>query len=419
MQLVGDTGGKRALIDRVLASATFGKSPRLLEFLRYVTERELLGRPEEIKESLIEREVFRRDRPGGDGDAAVVRVTARQLRLKLAQYFVDEGAHEPIILEIPKGGYQPVFRTRDAVLAGPSAAPPALPIAGWRGRFWIGPAWLLAGVLLGLALAQMFLVRREMPSTTPTLFRRLLLDRPGRTYLVTSDAGLFLRQKMWSTSIGLQEFMKEVPAPRGSDELSRALWDQLSRYSYTSFADLSTVAGIYAAHPDAIGRISTRESRSLHARDFGSDNFLIIGSEMANPWVALFRQRLSFFVDYDLAAQRPFVMSRDLSTGLMGHLGAAGPGISYGHLACLGTGQGSGYAVLISGTTQAAREAVGDLLCDRNPPPDLVLPHTHVSDWEALLSVETLQGVPRKLRILEYRAILAAPIDKKTAPKLP
>ena len=39
-----------------------------------------------------------------------VRVHVRQLRLKLHEYFNEEGRNEPVILEIPKGSYAPVFR---------------------------------------------------------------------------------------------------------------------------------------------------------------------------------------------------------------------------------------------------------------------------------------------------------------------
>ena len=47
-----------------------------------------------------------------------MRVHVRQLRLKLHEYFNEDGRNEPIVLEIPKGSYAPVFRaateSRDA-----------------------------------------------------------------------------------------------------------------------------------------------------------------------------------------------------------------------------------------------------------------------------------------------------------------
>ena len=39
-----------------------------------------------------------------------VRVHARQLRLKLHEYFDGVGRDESLVIEIPKGAYAPVFR---------------------------------------------------------------------------------------------------------------------------------------------------------------------------------------------------------------------------------------------------------------------------------------------------------------------
>ena len=37
-----------------------------------------------------------------------MRGAARQLRLKLKEYFDDEGRTESLVIDIPKGGYVPV-----------------------------------------------------------------------------------------------------------------------------------------------------------------------------------------------------------------------------------------------------------------------------------------------------------------------
>jgi hypothetical protein len=43
-----------------------------------------------------------------------VRVHARQLRLKLHEYFDGEGREEPMIVEIPKGAYNPCLPGEEA-----------------------------------------------------------------------------------------------------------------------------------------------------------------------------------------------------------------------------------------------------------------------------------------------------------------
>ena len=49
-----------ALVQRILASAVFGKSARLREFLEYISDRALAGHHEEVNEQLIGHRVFGR-----------------------------------------------------------------------------------------------------------------------------------------------------------------------------------------------------------------------------------------------------------------------------------------------------------------------------------------------------------------------
>ena len=50
----------RKQLDRLLASPGFGRNERLSRFLRFVVDRHLEGRDQELKESLIAIEVFGR-----------------------------------------------------------------------------------------------------------------------------------------------------------------------------------------------------------------------------------------------------------------------------------------------------------------------------------------------------------------------
>src|SRR5260370_7351743 len=97
---------------RALASAKFARSGRLSRFLRCVVARHLEGRDDELKEPVIALEVF------GDRDYdprldSTVRTEAGRLRARLAEYYISEGAADPVIIELPKGGYVPVFRHLD------------------------------------------------------------------------------------------------------------------------------------------------------------------------------------------------------------------------------------------------------------------------------------------------------------------
>jgi hypothetical protein len=118
----------RSLVARILASPEFQRAPRLRAFLDYVVERKLAGSPEDVTEVLIGHRVFGRPATYSPGEDSIVRTEARTLRQRLDRYFAAEGADEPVIIEIPRGGYLPVFRPRPSTMLPPhDLAPVAIP----------------------------------------------------------------------------------------------------------------------------------------------------------------------------------------------------------------------------------------------------------------------------------------------------
>jgi hypothetical protein len=121
----------RRQLDKVLASPGFARNERMSRFLRFVVERHLEGRDQELKESLIAIEVFGRP-PGYDSKQdPIVRTEASRLRARLSEYYLADGKADSMIIGLPKGGYVPVLQ--QAVAEG-SPAPGhrstrALPIA--------------------------------------------------------------------------------------------------------------------------------------------------------------------------------------------------------------------------------------------------------------------------------------------------
>src|SRR5687768_7702332 len=135
---------RRALIERVRNGPSLRKAARLQGLLSYLCERALRDPHDHIVESQIGVAVFERA-PGYDTNAdTIVRVQVSALRRKLEQHFVGEGVGEPVVIEVPKGSYRPLFRPR-------AAAPPA-PVAAARRVFpWLAAATaalaLIAAVL--------------------------------------------------------------------------------------------------------------------------------------------------------------------------------------------------------------------------------------------------------------------------------
>src|SRR5271155_5325397 len=97
-------GAIRRQLEGILASAGFAKKDRLSRFLRFVVERKLAGRPHELKETVIGVEVFERPANYNPKQDAIVRTEAGRLRARLGEYYLAEGANDPLVIEIPRGG---------------------------------------------------------------------------------------------------------------------------------------------------------------------------------------------------------------------------------------------------------------------------------------------------------------------------
>ncbi len=169
----------RAELDRLLASAAFRSSERLVRFLRYVVEAQLAGKGDQVKESVLALEVFDRKTSYDLRGGAIVRVEARRLRNKLADYYATEGRNSRVIIGLPKGGYAPTFTLRAGEApVGTEPTPPPTAVRDSR-QF---PVKILAFVavagLIAVVVTRWIGSRGAMP---PPALRRLTSD-PGLTF---------------------------------------------------------------------------------------------------------------------------------------------------------------------------------------------------------------------------------------------
>src|SRR5277367_6766034 len=100
---------KRAQTARIVVSPLFCHAPLLKNFLQFVTSKAVDGQPGEISEYLIATQVLGRSQNFDPALDTVVRTQAYRLRLKLKEYYETEGRFDPVLIEIPKGHYVPVF----------------------------------------------------------------------------------------------------------------------------------------------------------------------------------------------------------------------------------------------------------------------------------------------------------------------
>ena len=100
-------------LERVLTSVTFRQVDRLKRFLNFIVTESLGGRGDQLKEYVIGVQVFDKDSSFDPRADPIVRVQARRLRARLVRYYREEGATDALVIELPKGGYAPVFKNRE------------------------------------------------------------------------------------------------------------------------------------------------------------------------------------------------------------------------------------------------------------------------------------------------------------------
>ena len=152
----------RTQLGRILASEALAGSDQLKRLLRVVVERTLEGRPDLVKEYNLGLEVFNRPPDYDPKLDPIVRVQARRLRSKLDDYYSGEGAQDPLLIQIPKGAYIPVFGANAAPpVAAAGAAPKRAPD---RRILWIAATVALTIAVALLAAALRFLPRQSAPA---------------------------------------------------------------------------------------------------------------------------------------------------------------------------------------------------------------------------------------------------------------
>ena len=73
-------------------------------------EETLAGRAGRIKAYSVAISVLDRDDTFDPQTDPMVRIEASQLRRRLERYYLTQGVNDPVIIDLPKGGYVPVFR---------------------------------------------------------------------------------------------------------------------------------------------------------------------------------------------------------------------------------------------------------------------------------------------------------------------
>jgi hypothetical protein len=414
------------LVQRILASAPFQKATRLRDLLQYVTEQTIRGHAHALTEQHIGNELFHKPSDYSPLEDSSVRVHARQLRLKLHEYFHEDGRSEPLIVEIPKGAYAPTFRpvTKPAII--PVEIPTVAPSPNEASR---RRAMLLSITCAVLALACVALAYQAShrtvtavgPSPLAWPFSQIF-DTRHQTIMVVADSNYGMSRILASHSASLDQYLRrdfqKNPTMSKIGEADSRLSDYISNSTLTSCADVADVVALFRLAGSLQSQVSVRYPRDLRMRDLDHNNYIFIGSPASNPWVALLQDKLNFVESETVVGKsvKVFINRTPLAgeqpqyeglrwTGTMGE--------DYATISLLPNSTHDGSVLALQGLQQEGTEAAGRFLADEEnrrqlmkalgiSSSDGILPNVW---FEALIRSRTVSGAPNSTTLVAVRRI--------------
>jgi len=100
----------RGQLERMLESSLFRNSKRYPSLLRYLVEQALVGNEAQLKERTLGVTVFHRAPDYDTNQDTVVRLTASEVRKRIAQYYHQPEHAGELQIDLRPGSYVPVFR---------------------------------------------------------------------------------------------------------------------------------------------------------------------------------------------------------------------------------------------------------------------------------------------------------------------
>lgn len=378
---------------RIAASGSLGRSGLLSNFLLYIVDRSIRGLTSEITEQRIGVSVFGRAEDYDPNDDNIVRSYARKLRKRIDDYFATEGSEEILRLEVPRGGYAPIFSARTQTQ--PQVHPVVDPeepsplersgnlhssldrdsVSGvWaflRKRLTLG---VLLGVLVGVALGIAFTLLRyatlpmSYDAAVSHLLWKQLFSRDRDTFVVPSDAGLVIMQRLVERPVPLAAYINgsyRMNLKSGNlldeDEILK-----LSARRYTNVVDLDLVSRLAQMREVVPERMMIRYARDLRMDDLRTGDVILIGSDESNPWIQLFDPQLQLRFRFESDSEKPsgFVNMYPRAGEASIYTTKGQEDRTYGIIAYRPNLTNTGHVLIVAGLNTAGTQAAASFLTD-------------------------------------------------------
>jgi hypothetical protein len=276
-------------VERLLQNPYFSHSRRFPMFLRFVVRHTLAGQADAVKERILGIEIFGRNADYDTSSDPIVRVTAAEIRKRIAQYYQEPGHDVEIRVSLPAGSYVPQFHWPQALPVVPSVtvtepetlteAPAPVPVAlataqGIRPR---KRRWLAVSVALFALCAAVggALWWRSLQRSAFDVFWEPILNSGEPVLFCIADQNQY-------TAIALRDADDPTHQTILKDNLSAVVMDDLS--------PVVKIAGVLQAHGT---KYSLKGEASTTLSDLRNGPTVFVGA-FDNAWTLRLTKSLRF-----------------------------------------------------------------------------------------------------------------------------
>lgn len=400
-----------AELARILESPHFRGSRRCCRFLEYSVQQVLKsGNQEGLKERTIGVEALQRPADYDTGEDAIVRVTANEVRKRLAQYYQGSGSTANPVIALPPGSYGAVFHWHAPVLPQDplAAAKPASAAASVRRRL------LLAGSLLVLVALAVYAIGVSRPSkvartvSKPDLFWSKLFNTGKKTNIVVSDAVYREIQYFLGRDVSLSEYLSPgYPNSllAGAKPEVKSAIAFLGRQQTTSIGSATLGSRLLLFGSRMGGDAVIRYPRHINAREFNTDNFILLGSRLSIPWEEMFEPSLNFRLAMDPETHHFYLQNRAPKAGEQAaYRESDNQEETYADIALLPNLAGTGTVLILNGIDMVAAEAAGEFAINGSLAAQLAPALTAARrQAEILIRVRAIAGAAHNMEVVAER----------------
>ncbi len=396
----------REQLGRLLENPYFSHSKRFPNFLRFVTEQTLAGAEDNIKERTLGVEIFGRDPDYDTASDPIVRVTAAEIRKRVAQYYQEPAHVNELRIALPSGSYiprfhwpkganDPVLKEIDLaaaeVLTNPEAHPNSNPAHARRRPLLV---LVLACVVAGALSAGSVLLWQMMHRSATDFFWGPVLAEKDPVLICVADQTESSGQSLRDAADPARQVQLQ-PMTQAKDNLTTVAIDDLSA--------VVRIAGLLQSNGK---QYSLRGERATSMADLRTGPAVFIGA-FDNAWTLRLTDPLRYhfsnnadmsevqIVDSTATAQSRWVVEQAVQVATNNYR-------DYAILARFTDTNTGKLTVILAGLARGGTITAGEFLTDANDMAQLKRASQAAGDkknMEVVLSTPIIDGEPGSPKI--------------------